>query len=132
MMRVTFTGMGGRRAIDQQAEQFRPAVVAKRIHHPFALVDQREIEIGDDDAFAGPQRIAHQFALRRDDRGKAAAGDRTDRATGVLHDPSLLIGIQPSGGVDDEAAGFQRVLADIDLGLRGEDLAGNEPGYIAE
>ena len=56
--------MGDGRAIDQQAEQFRAAVVAARIHLPLALIDQSEIEIGDHHAFTGTQRLAHQFAFR--------------------------------------------------------------------
>ena len=106
-MRSPFVEMGRRRAVDGQAEQFRPAVVAARVHQLLAPVDQREIEIGDHLAFAGTYRFADQFTFGRDDRGEAAAGDRPDAASGILHDLGLLFGIQPSGGVDDEAAGLQ-------------------------
>ena len=78
-LQATLMDMGSRRAIDQQAEQFRAAVVAARIHHSLAPVDQGEIEIGNHHAFTGTQGLAQQFAFRRDDRGKAAAGDRADR-----------------------------------------------------
>ncbi len=36
---------------------------------------------------------------------------------GVGHDLRLLIGIQPAGGIDDEAARFECVIADADFGL---------------
>ena len=49
----TLMHVGFRRAVDQQAEQFRATVVAARIHHPLPLVDQAEIEIGDHHAFTG-------------------------------------------------------------------------------
>src|SRR6185437_12473354 len=58
----------------------------------------------------------------------ASAGDRADWAAGILHDPGLLIGGEPSGGVYDEAAGLQGVLADVDFGLLGEDVAPERPG----
>ena len=47
--------VGFRRAVDQQAEQFRATVVAARIHQPLPLVDQAEIEIGDQHAFTRTQ-----------------------------------------------------------------------------
>jgi hypothetical protein len=41
------------RSIDPQTQQLRPAVMAARVHQLLALVDAREVEIGDDDPFAG-------------------------------------------------------------------------------
>src|SRR6185436_10180511 len=41
-------------------------------------------------------------------------------AAGVPGDLRLLIGIEPRGRADDEAAGLQRVLPDVDLRLLGE------------
>src|SRR5512142_2700691 len=127
-VRATLTHVGFRRAVDQQAEQFRATVVAARIHQPLPLVDQAEIQVGDQHAFTRTQGRAEQFALRGDDRGEAAARDRPDVATGVLHYPGLLIGVQPGGGADDEAAGFQGVLADVDLDQLGEGLAPERAG----
>jgi len=124
--------VGDGRAIDQQAEQLGATMEATRVHQPFALVDHREIEIGNHHSLARAQRFTHQFALWRDDGGEASAGDRLDGAPGVLHDLALLIGVEPGGGADDEARGFQGVLADVDLGLLGEELAAERTGYIAE
>ena len=41
--------MGGGRS---EAEQFGPAVMAARVHQLLALIDQREVQLGDGDAFA--------------------------------------------------------------------------------
>jgi hypothetical protein len=41
-----------RSTVDQETEQFRAAVVTARVHQLLALVDQREVEIGDSHAFA--------------------------------------------------------------------------------
>ena len=62
--RITLVDMGDRRAIDRQVEQFRPTVVAARVHEALALVDQAEIEVGDQRPFAGAYGVTHQFALR--------------------------------------------------------------------
>ena len=59
---------------------------------------------------------------------KRAAGDRADRASRIRHDLRLLIGIQPTGGVDDEAARFEGVIADADLGLLGEEWSAERAG----
>ena len=61
---VALVHVRGFGAIDQQAEQFGPAVVSAGVHLGLALVDQREVEVGDDRALAGTQRLAEQFALR--------------------------------------------------------------------
>jgi hypothetical protein len=131
LVRTTLMKVGRRRAIDQQAEQLGPAVVAARVHQALALVNPREVRIGDYFAFFRSQRLTHQCAVWRDDRRKATAGDRSDAAAGVLHDLRLLIEIEPGRGVDDEASGLQRMLADVDLHLLGDNVA-REPGYIAE
>src|SRR5262249_35360399 len=70
-----FVDMRGAGAVDQETEQFGPAVVAARVHQLLALVDQREVEVGDDDAFARMERLAQQRSVRGHDRGEAAAGD---------------------------------------------------------
>ena len=51
------------------------------------------------------------------------AGDRSDAAAGIFHDLGLLVSIQPSRCVYDKAAGFERVLANIDLRLLGEPVS---------
>src|SRR5438445_13331978 len=127
-MRVALMHMGLRRTVDQEAEQFRAAVVTARVHQALALVDDPEIEIGDDLAFARSQRCADEFTLWRDDCGEATTGDRLDSAAGVLHDPGLLLGIQPGCRTDYETSGLQRVLADIDRDLLGEAVSGERAG----
>jgi len=54
--------VNGRRegAVDQETKQLRPAVVAARVHHQLASVDQREIEVGDDHALTRPEGFAQQ------------------------------------------------------------------------
>jgi hypothetical protein len=74
--------------------------VAARTHQPLPSVDPAEIEISDQHAFTRTQGRAEQSALRGDDHGETAARDRADVAMVVLHDPGLLIGVQP-GGADD-------------------------------
>ena len=54
---ATLMHMGNRCAINQQAEQFGATIVAARIHHPFTLVNQKEIKIGNHHAFTGAQRV---------------------------------------------------------------------------
>src|SRR3954463_15837786 len=86
---ATIMHVGGGSAVDQQAEQLRAAVVAARIHQPLPPVDHPEIEISYHRGNACAPRLAHQFAFRGDDRGEAAARNRADLATGVLHDLRL-------------------------------------------
>ena len=57
---VSLMQVGGRRAIDQEAEQFRATIVAAQIHHPLALIDLAEIEIGNHLAFTRTQRLAQK------------------------------------------------------------------------
>ena len=83
------------------------------IHQLLAPVDQSKIEIGNHHALPGTQRFTQQFAFRRDNRRKAATGDRTDAASSILHDLGLLSGVEPGAGVNNEAAGFK--LAALDL-----------------
>ncbi len=120
--------VGGCGAIDQQAEQFGPAIVPARIHQLLALIDQREVEIGYDHAFARTDRIADKCSIRRDDGGEASAANWADTATGILHDLRLLIGIEPSRCAHDEARRLQCVLANVDFCLPGKQVAENGAG----
>ena len=120
--------VGRRSAVDHQTQQFRAAVVSAGVHLRFALIDQREVEISDDLAFSGNYWFPDQFAQWRDDRRERACRDRADRASGIRDDLSLLVGIEPAGGVDDEAAGFECVIADADLRLLGKKWSTERPG----
>jgi hypothetical protein len=116
-------------AIDHEAEKFGATVVTTRVHQLFSFVYQREIQIGDDHAFPRTERLTNQFALWRDDCGKASAGDRCDVVRScVFHDLCLLIGVKPRRRVYDEASRFKRMLADIDLSLFGENVASERTG----
>ena len=64
-------------------KEFGPGIMADRVHHPLALDDEAEIEIGHQDSLTLGQRWHHMGALRRHNRGHAAA---TQRA------PQLLVG----------------------------------------
>ena len=66
-VRSAFVNVRGGGAVDQETEQFRPAVVAARVHHLLALVDQREVEVGDDHAFTrrGGARPARSHRVPR-------------------------------------------------------------------
>jgi hypothetical protein len=77
--------MARRCAVDQQAQQFRAAVVTARIHHAFSLVDQAHVEVDDHLAFAFSQRALHH-TIRADDCGEATTGNRADGATGIGHE----------------------------------------------
>src|SRR5713101_2083723 len=85
-------------------------IVATRVHLLLAPVNAHEIQIGDDFTFAGPERFAEQRAVGRYDRGEAAARDRADLATRILHDLRLLMGVQPGRRVHDEGARLQGML----------------------
>jgi hypothetical protein len=54
--------------------------MADRVHHALALDDQRHVEIGDQDAFAGGERRNDVLAFRRDDGGHAAAANSVARS----------------------------------------------------
>ena len=60
-------------------KEFGPGIVADRVHHPFALDDETEIEVGYENALALRQRRHHMDALRRHDRGHAAAAQRATK-----------------------------------------------------
>ena len=90
-MHNAFVNVRGRSPVDQETQQFGPAVVAARVHHLLALVDQREVEVGDDDAFARADRFADQGSIGCHDRGKATTRDGANAAAGVADDPRLLI-----------------------------------------
>ena len=96
--------------------------MADRVHHALALDDQRHVEVGDQDAFAGGERRNDVLALGRDDGGHAAAADSVARPFLGRNLGDLVFG-EPTGGVDDEAAALERVMADRHLDLVGEDLA---------
>jgi len=72
-MRRAFVNVRAGGAVDQETQQLRPAVVTARVHQLLALVDQREVEVGDHDAFARANRLAQQGGIGCDDRGEAAA-----------------------------------------------------------
>ena len=90
-MRRAFVNVCGGSAVNQQAEQFRPAVMASGIHDLLSLIDQGEIEVGDDYAFPRANGLAEQTSVRRNDRGEATAGERADVATSVFSDLCQLI-----------------------------------------
>ena len=58
--RKAIVQVSSRSSVDQQTEQLRPAVVAARVHQLLALVDQREVEIGDHHSFTRADRLAQQ------------------------------------------------------------------------
>src|SRR4029078_1239116 len=109
--------------IDEKASQLWAAVETAGVHFGLPPVDQGEVKIGNNDPFTGPQRFTHQFTKWRDNRSKAAAGNRANGTVGVFHELGLLIRVYPSSCVDDKATGLQCVLSDIDLGLLREEIA---------
>src|SRR5258705_1520911 len=117
-----------RRPIDQQAEQFGAAVMTTRVHESLAGVDLSEIEICDYLALAGFERLADDLAVRAHNGSEAAVGDQPDRTTCILRDLGLLVGIEPRRRVDDEAGGFESMLADADFHLLRKRRAVNRSG----
>ena len=105
--------------------------MADGIHHPLALGDQAHVEVGDQQALALRQGRNDVAALRRNDRGEAAAGQRLVQFR-IGGDGGLLFVGQPAGGVDDEAAAFQGVVADRHLDLFGEDRADEGTGELGD
>lgn len=103
-------------------QQFRPGIVADRIHHPLALDDQAHVEIGDQDAFAFGQWRNDMLAFRRDDRRHAAAAQCLLQSL-IRSDRGDLLVRQPACGIDDETAAFERMMPDRHLHLVGKDRA---------
>src|SRR5687767_11374945 len=68
------------RPIDQEAEQFRTAVMTARVHEPLAGVDLGEVQIRDHVAFTSRERSADEPAIRPSNRREAATGYRPDGA----------------------------------------------------
>ena len=95
--------MGLRRAVDEQRQQLRPAVVTDAVHHAFALGDERQIEIGDHHALALGERRREQRAFRRYD-GREATSAQSSIELGIAGDLRHLLLVQVAGGVDHEAA----------------------------
>jgi hypothetical protein len=62
-MRGPLVEVSSRCAINNQAEQFRTAVMAARIHQLFAPIDQGEIDVGNYNAFAGTDGLANQLTF---------------------------------------------------------------------
>src|SRR5580704_11660863 len=58
-----------RAIIENEMKEFGPGIMADRVHHPLALDDEAEIEIGHQDSLALGQRWHHMGALRRHNRG---------------------------------------------------------------
>src|SRR5258706_12709379 len=73
-VRSAFVNVRGGGAVDQETEQFRPAVGAAGVHHLLAFVDQREVEVGDEGAFPRPDGLPQQGSIGCHDRGEATAG----------------------------------------------------------
>ena len=126
--RGAFVHVRGRGSVDQQTEQFRPAVVAARVHQLLAPVDQREIEIGDHCGLTRSDRVAYKRAIRRHDRSEATARDRTYLAACIFDDLRLPVGVQPGRCVDDETPGLHRMLPDVDFHRLGKPLAEDRAG----
>ena len=92
------------------------------VHHAFALVDQGQVEIGDDHALTVGERGGEQRALGRDDGSEAAAAQRALEASTSCYFRHLL-GVQVTRGVDHEAARFECVMANRDFDLLAKDVA---------
>ncbi len=131
-MRAALVNSCGRCAVDQQAKQFRPTIMAAQVHQLLALVDQREIEVSDDQALVAADRVHEQASIGGRDRGEVTAGDRINTAASVLDDLRLLLGIQLGGSADDETRRLQCMLPDVDLNCSEKSSPKIEPGYIAE
>ena len=59
--RIALVDMG--QQVCDPAEQFRPTLMAARVHEALALVDQIEVKSCDHCAFAGTYGFTHQFPL---------------------------------------------------------------------
>src|SRR4051812_46209120 len=119
----------GRRAVDQQAQQFRTAVMPTGVHLRLSAVDQREVENGDHLALTRPDRLAQELALRCDDRSEAATGDRPGGPTArVSHYLRLLIGVEPSRGIHHKGARLERMITHAYLDLSREQLSTKRSG----
>ncbi len=83
---AAFVNMRGRSAVDQQTQQLRPAVMAARVHHLFAFVDQREVEVGNDHAFTRTNGLAQQLPS-----GATMAVKQPPEIGPMLHPVSFMI-----------------------------------------
>ena len=112
-------------------QKLRPRIVADRVHHPLSLEDQAHIEVGNENSLAFGDRWCEMFTLRRDDGRHAAAAQRLLQVL-LRCDRADLLVRQPAGGVDDETAAFQRMMADGDFHLIGEDRADHGAGKLRD
>ena len=103
--------------------------MADRVHHALALDDEAHVEIGDEDPLALSQGRREMAPLRGNDRRHGAAAQRLLQAF-VRRDRGDLLFPQPTGRVDDEAATFQRMVADRHLDLLGEDRPDERSGKL--
>src|SRR5262249_52132696 len=101
--RSAFVNVCSGRAVDEQAEQFRPAVLAARVHQQLSSIDQAEVEISNQFCFARTDRLTNQRSVGCRDCGETAASYRTKIAPCVLNDLRLLGGIEPRGCADHKA-----------------------------
>ena len=90
-VRGALMGVRRGRPIDQQAEQFGAAIVTARSTKFLAEVDMSEVKICNHFAFTSFERLADDLTFRVHKGGEAAAENRPDSATRILHDLGLLI-----------------------------------------
>ena len=94
--------------------------MADGIHHPLALDNQAHVEIGHEYSFALSQRRHYVRTFGRHDRCHAATPQRFSEFL-VRRNSCDLLFREPAGRIHYEAAAFQRVMADRDFDLVGED-----------
>src|SRR6202021_3710729 len=101
-----------RALVELDADEFGARVMADGIHHPLALDDEGKIEVGYENALAFGQRRGEEATLRRDDRGHASAAQAPLQGF-VRRDRGDLRFGEPTCGIDDEAAAFERMMPDL-------------------
>ena len=112
--------------VNFEAQKIWSRVVPDRVQHPLPLGDERDVELGHCHAFTFLDRFAHMLAFGGDDGG-AASSPQAFLELLVRRDLGNLLVVEPSGGVDDEAARFQSMVADGDFHLLGEDRSYHGP-----
>ncbi len=105
--------------------------MADRVHHPLALDDEAQVEIGGEDALAFREWRHEMCTLWRDDRGHAAATQRLAQFLVGRDFLDLRLG-EPAGRVHHEATALQRMVADRDLDLVGEDRPDHRAGKLGD
>ena len=118
-----------RLAVDGELKEVGAGVMSYRVEHPFSFRNEVEVQVSNCHAFSAGDGVAEVGAVGRDDGGIASSGEGLLHL-GVVGEGLDLLFVKPAGGVDDEAAGLEGVVADGDFDLVRENLPDHGAGEL--